>query len=77
MELLDVLEARVGELVAQAQSLRADTIRLQTQAAQCRALQDENHALQTALIQEQRLKDAVLMRIDALLERLKDVDCDG
>lgn len=80
MELLELLEARVGALVAQIARLRAENARLEAQAAhdavRCQSLQDEKLALHTALIQEQQLKDTVLERIDALLDRLKDVDSD-
>lgn len=81
MELLDLLEARVSELLTQADGLRAENARLAAQAAheaaRRQALQDENQALQATLHQEQRLRDAVLERIDTLLERLKDVDSDA
>lgn len=81
MELLDLLEARINELVVRVDAVRTENARLTAQAAQCvidiRSVQDENQALRDALLREQQIKDAVLERIDTLLERLKDVDSDA
>ena len=81
MELLDLLEARVYGLVGELEKLREENKRLWSASAEhttaVQALNEENRALQEALTQERQLKDEVLERIDALLERLKDIDTDA
>lgn len=80
MELLELLEARVYGLVSDFEKMREDNKRLLAASAEhateLQALQAENSALKESLAQEQHLKDEVLERIDALLERLKEIDAD-
>lgn len=80
MELLNLLEERVQALVTQTERLRAENHRLESASSEgqgaLHALQEENRMLKESLAQEQRLKDEVLERIDALLERLKDIEND-
>lgn len=80
MELLNLLEERVQALVAQTERLRDENRRLELASSEglqsLHGLQEENRLLKESLAQEQRLKDEVLERIDALLERLKDIEND-
>jgi len=74
MELLDLLESRVDSLVTEIEFLRKENVKLREDAsAGLMALTEENSYLKQALEEEQRLKDAVLKRVDGLLSRLQGV----
>ena len=74
MELLDLLENRVDSLVTELEFLRKENAKLRENASSGLAtLTEENSYLKQALEAEQRLKDAVLKRVDGLLSRLQGV----
>ena len=81
MELLDLLENRVTGLMAEVDRLRAENSRLREDVVAAESLlatsEEEKRALKESLTQEQQVKDAVLQRIDGLLQRLKDYGSDG
>ncbi len=81
MELLDLLENRVAGLMAEVDRLRAENSRLREDVVAAESLlatsEEEKRALKESLTQEQQVKDAVLQRIDGLLQRLKDYGSDG
>ncbi len=81
MELLDLLENRVTGLMAEVDRLRAENSRLREDVVTAESLlatsEEEKRALKESLTQEQQVKDAVLQRIDGLLQRLKDYGSDG
>lgn len=78
MELLDLLEKRVNTLVTEITHLRQEngSLREQLSASQvmCAQQQGELTSLKEALTQEGQLKDAVLERIEFLLQRLQELD---
>lgn len=78
MELLDLLEKRVNTLVTEITQLRQEngSLREQLSASQvmCAQQQGELTSLKEALAQESQLKDAVLERIEFLLQRLQELD---
>ena len=77
MELLDLLESRVDSLVTEIESLRKENAKLREDATVgLAAMTEENNYLKQALKEEQRLKDAVLKRVDGLLSRLQSVASD-
>jgi len=74
MELLDLLESRVDSLVTEIEFLRKENAKLREDASVgITTLTEENSYLKQALGEEQRLKDAVLKRVDGLLSRLQGV----
>jgi cell division protein ZapB len=74
MELLDLLENRVDSLITEIEFLRKENTKLREDASAGLAmLTEENGYLKQALEEEQRLKDAVLKRVDGLLTRLQGV----
>ncbi len=78
MEIFNQLEEHVLRLISEAEHMKQErSLLLQNAAAQDANLasaQEENRLLKEALIQEQQIKDDVLKRVDALLERLKDLE---
>ena len=78
MELLDLLENRIGELLGRVERLESENRRLNAELMQGRdALLAENNSLKAALEEEKDNKAVVLRRIDALLARLKDQPGEG
>ena len=78
MELLDLLENRIGELLGRVERLESDNRRLKDELTQGRdTLLAENNSLKAALEEEKDNKAVVLRRIDALLARLKDQPGEG
>jgi len=74
MELLDLLESRVDSLVTEIEFLRKENKKLREDTSTGLAtLTEENSYLKQALEEEQKLKDAVLKRVDGLLSRLQGV----
>ena len=74
MELLDLLESRIDSLVREIEFLRKENAKRREDAsAGLAALTEENNYLKQALEEEQKLKDAVLKRVDGLLSRLQSV----
>lgn len=78
MELLDLLENRIGDLLERLECLEGENRRLQNELVQGRdTLLAENQSLKAALEEEKDNKAVVLRRIDALLARLKDQTGEG
>ena len=78
MELLDLLENRIGDLLERLERLEGENGRLQNELMQGRdTLLAENQSLKAALEEEKDNKAVVLRRIDALLARLKDQTGEG
>ena len=78
MELLDLLENRIGELLGRVERLESENRRLKDELTQGRdTLLAENNSLKAALEEEKDNKAVVLRRIDALLARLKDQTGEG
>lgn len=78
MELLDLLENRIGDLLERLERLEGENRRLQNELVQGRdTLLAENQSLKAALEEEKDNKAVVLRRIDALLARLKDQTGEG
>ena len=78
MELLDLLENRIGDLLERLERLEGENKRLQNELVQGRdTLLAENQSLKAALEEEKDNKAVVLRRIDALLARLKDQTGEG
>jgi cell division protein ZapB len=74
MELLDLLENRVESLVTEIEFLRKENVKLRDDAtAGIAVLTEENNYLKQALEEEQKLKAAVLKRVDGLLSRIQVV----
>lgn len=74
MELLELLENRVASLIAEVELLRKENVKLRQDAsAGLAALTEENNCLKHALEEEQKLKNAVLQRIDGLLQRIQSI----
>ncbi len=78
MEIFNQLEEHVLRLIREAEQVKQEyNILLQSAAtheAELDSIKEENRLLKEALIQEQQIKDDVLKRVDALLERLKDLE---
>lgn len=76
-----MLETHVNGLVTEVRKLRSENHRVSKQyadvTASYQAIQEERQALKAALAHEQQLKNEVLERVDALLERLKDLDTEA
>ena len=78
MELLDLLENRIGELLSRVERLEGENRRLKDELVQGRdTLLAENQSLKAALEEEKDNKAVVLRRIDTLLARLKDQTGEG
>lgn len=71
MELLDLLEQRVGSLLDEATALRAENRRLREDVAAGQQRIEEIRALQEALAQEKQVREQALSRVDALLRRIQ------
>ncbi len=78
METFNQLEEHVLRLISETEHLRQEHERLQQNATlhetALNTVKEENRLLKEALVQEQQIKEDVLKRIDALLERLKDLE---
>lgn len=73
MELLDLLEQRITDLIAQLENLREENKTLREEIDNgLAALAEENRTLKEALEQEREVKETVRGRIDMLLAQLKD-----
>ena len=72
MELLDQLERQVGALLSRVEALTAENAALKAARGQETAsLQGESRALRQKLELEQNKNSTALMRIEALVERLR------
>ncbi len=72
MDLIDQLESRIDKLLTTLEGLKEENSRLRQEAATGASMhEEEKRRLREELQQEREAKDAVLSRIDALLEKLK------
>ncbi|TVM17589.1 cell division protein ZapB [Oceanidesulfovibrio indonesiensis] len=72
MDLIDQLESRIDELLTTLKGVREENARLRQEAAAgASTYEEEKRRLLEELQQEREAKNAVLARIDALLEKLK------
>lgn len=72
MNLLEQLEGKINELLETLAGLRKENARLRQEiAAGSNAHEEEMRRLREELQQERDAKEAVLSRIDALLDKLK------
>ena len=74
MELLSILESRVGSLVAEIKFLRDENTQLRAGVATGGAvMKAENSRLKRALVEEQQRNAATLERIEGVLALTQDV----
>lgn len=71
MELLDLLEQRVGSLLDEVTALRAENRRLREDVAAGQHKVEEIRVLQEELAQEKQVREQALTRVDALLRRIQ------
>lgn len=71
MELLDLLEQRVGSLLDEVTALRAENRRLREDVAAGQHRVEEIRVLQEELAQEKQVREQALTRVDALLRRIQ------
>lgn len=78
MELLEQLEARVAELLARLDRLRAENAHLRAelsaQGVESSGLEEENQRLHDSLAREEGRRAEALQRIDALLRKIQEHD---
>lgn len=78
MESLNLLENRVMAILAEVERLRSENAQLHADALAAKNLRDsleeENASLKGRLEQETQAKEAVLTRIDGLIQYLKEYD---
>lgn len=72
MELLDLLERRVGDLLRQIQDLREENARLCASAEIIAQMREENRILSEALDKERELRSEIDRRIDRLLAGISE-----
>lgn len=71
MELLDLLEQRVGVLLDEVTALRAENRRLREELAAGQHKDEEIRALRDEVTQEKQVREQALTRVDALLRRIQ------
>lgn len=71
MELLDLLEQRVGELLEEVLALRDENRRLREDVATGQHRLEEISALQDELAREKQIREQALTRVDGLLRRIQ------
>ena len=72
MELLDLLERRVGDLLQQIQDLREENARLCASTEVIAQMREENRILGEALDKERALRSQIDARIDRLLAGINE-----
>ena len=72
MELLDLLERRVGDLLQQIQDLRKENAQLCASAEIIAQMREENRLLTEALDKERALRGEIDSRIDKLLAGISE-----
>ncbi|MDR2054422.1 MAG: cell division protein ZapB [Desulfovibrio sp.] len=76
MEALEKLEQRIPELLAGIDRLKAENVRIRSEAAAAAAktteLEEENRRLRTSLGQEESTRAEALKRLDALLRKIEE-----
>lgn len=72
MELLDLLERRVGDLLQQIQDLREENARLCASTEAIAQMREENRILAEALDKERALRSQIDARIDRLLAGINE-----
>jgi hypothetical protein len=73
MELLDLLEQRVGALLARVEALAAENATLQqNKAEELAGLANENASLRNELEKERARNSAAFKRIEALVDSIKE-----
>lgn len=78
MELLEQLEARIGDILASQDRLKNENTRLREEieaaVAAKTSLEGENRKLRDALAQEEAMRNEAMKRIDALLRKIQEHD---
>lgn len=74
---LEVLESRITDLLRQLEDLREENRTLRETSIGLADLREENRALHEALTNEQRAREEIDGRIDALLARIREHMTDG
>ena len=78
MELLEQLEARIGDILALQDRLKNENTRLREEieadVAAKASLEGENRKLRDALAQEEAMRNEAVKRIDALLRKIQEHD---
>ncbi len=77
MELLDLLEQRVGSLLDEVAALRVENRRLREEVAAGQHKDEEIRALRDEVAQEKQVREQALTRVDALLRRIQSHLEDG
>lgn len=77
MELLDLLEQRVGSLLDEVAALRVENRRLREEVAAGQHKDEEIRALRDEAAQEKQVREQALTRVDALLRRIQSHLEDG
>ena len=73
MELLEQLEERVTALVSRMESLAAENAALKARMQASSSCEEENRALKEAVAEERRKNEAALARVDAILQRIRNL----
>ena len=73
MELFEQLEERVTTLISKLESLTAENAALRAQAQASLMYEEENATLKEAIAEERRKNEAALARVDAILQRIKEL----
>ena len=73
MELFEQLEERVTTLISKLESLTAENAALRVQAQASLMYEEENATLKEAIAEERRKNEAALARVDAILQRIKEL----
>ena len=74
---LEALESRITDLLRQLEELREENRTLRETSIGLADLREENRALHEALTNEQRAREEIDGRIDALLVRIREHMTDG
>ena len=74
MELLDLLERRVGDLLQQNRDLREENARFRASSEIIAQMNEENRNLTEALDKERALRSEIDRRIDRLLAGISEHD---
>ena len=73
MEILDKLDASIGDILEKLDALRAENTRLKEESSlELELLREENVALVAQMAQEKQRTTTALARVEAVLQRLKE-----